>query len=127
MAIFVLVHGAWHGGWCWQRVARRLRAVEQEVYTPSLTGLGEHVHLANVGIGLETHVLDLANLLEFEDLGDVILVGHSYGGTVINGVADRMPARVSRLVYVDAPLPHNGQSLMDALDPETSAWVRSLL
>jgi pimeloyl-ACP methyl ester carboxylesterase len=127
MAIFVLIHGAWHGGWCWQRVARHLRAVGHEVYTPTLTGLGERVHLASPLVGLETHILDISYVLQFEDLSNVILVGHSYGGTVINAVADRMPERVAHLVYVDAPLPHDGQSLLDALDSGTSEWVRSLL
>ncbi len=85
------------------------------------------MHLGSPRVGLDTHILDIRNILEFENLSNVILVGHSYGGTVINAVADRMPERVAHLVYVDAPLPRDGQSVLDALDSETRAWVRSLL
>lgn len=121
MATFVLVHGGGHGGWCYQRVARLLRAEGHEVLTPTLTGLGERVHLLDERVDLERHVTDVANVLRFEDLGDVILVGHSYGGMVITGAADREPGRVGRLVYLDAATPRNGQSLLDVAGPVINA------
>ncbi|HYQ94602.1 MAG TPA: alpha/beta fold hydrolase, partial [Burkholderiales bacterium] len=90
---YVLVHGAWHGGWCWKKVVPALRAAGHEVYTPTLTGLGERAHLANPAIDLATHVADVVNLLEAEELNEVVLLGHSYGGMVVTGVADRAAAR----------------------------------
>src|SRR3954453_21148411 len=102
MATFVLVHGAWHGGWCWRRVAPLLRVAGHAVYTPTLTGLGERAHLLTREVGLETHIRDTVNVLECEELNDVILVGHSYGGIVITGTAERAPERVGHLVYLDA-------------------------
>ena len=93
MATFVLIHGAWHGGWCWKVVAPALRRAGHEVYAPSLTGLGERKHLASPAIDLETHIQDVVGLLEMEDLRDVVLVGHSYGGMVITGAADRAAPR----------------------------------
>jgi pimeloyl-ACP methyl ester carboxylesterase len=113
MARFVLVHGGAHGGWCWHKVAPLLRAAGHEVYTPTLTGLGERIHLRSPETGLDTHVTDVANLLLFEDLADVILVGHSYGGMVTMGVADRLPGRIAELVFLDAAIPRNGQALVD--------------
>ncbi|MCA9648485.1 MAG: alpha/beta hydrolase [Myxococcales bacterium] len=110
MATFVLVHGAFEGGWCWQRVARRLRAKGHEVHTPTLTGCGERAHLLSRDIGLETHVEDVCARLELEDLHDVILVGHSYGGAVVTVVGDRMADRIRRLVYLDAAAPGPGQA-----------------
>lgn len=112
-AVFVLVHGGGHGGWCWGRVAPLLRAAGCAAHTPTLTGLGERSHLLSPDVGLQTHIDDVANLLAYEDLSEVILVGHSYGGMVITGVADRAPARISRLVYLDAAIPHDGESLVD--------------
>ena len=106
MTTYVLVGGAWLGGWCWQRVARRLRDNGHDVYPVTLTGLGERVHLASPQIDLDTHITDVVNLIEFEDLHDVVLLGHSYGGLVVTGVADRVPKRISQLVYLDTtPLP----------------------
>jgi pimeloyl-ACP methyl ester carboxylesterase len=113
MATFVLVHGGSHGGWCYGRVARRLRDAGHEVYAPSLTGLADRKHLLSPGVDLETHITDIVNLMDYEDLKDVVLVGHSYGGMVITGVADRAPGRVGRLVYLDAAHPSNGESLAD--------------
>jgi pimeloyl-ACP methyl ester carboxylesterase len=113
MAPYVLVHGGAHGGWCYQRVARLLRKAGHEVYTPTMTGLGERAHLVNPNIDLTLHVQDIIAVLKYEDLNDVILVGHSYGGMVITGVADRAADRVGRLVYLDAANPVNGQSLVD--------------
>jgi pimeloyl-ACP methyl ester carboxylesterase len=111
---YVLVHGGGHGGWCYQHVARLLRAKGHEVYTPTLTGLGERAHLLSPAIDLDLHITDIVKVLEFEDLQGVILVGHSYGGMVITGVADRVTDRIGHLVYLDAAWPKNGQSLVDA-------------
>jgi pimeloyl-ACP methyl ester carboxylesterase len=96
---YVLVHGAWHGGWCWAKVARLLRDAAQDVYTPTLTGLGERAHLARPEVDLETHIQDVVAVLEREELRQVTLVGHSYGGMVITGVAARAAVRISHLVY----------------------------
>lgn len=113
MAVFVLVHGGGHGGWCYQPVARLLRARGHEVYTPTLTGLGEREHLLSPAVDLDMHITDVVKVLEFEDLHDVILVGHSYGGMVITGVGDRATDRIANMVYLDAAYPMNGQSLVD--------------
>jgi len=113
MKTFVLVHGAWHGGWCWRRVAPLLRAEGHEVFAPTLTGLGERAHLARPETDLNTHITDVTALMEMEDLRDVTLVGHSYGGFVITGVADRAASRLASLVYLDAFVPENGKSLAD--------------
>ena len=114
MSTIVLVHGAWLGGWCWRRVAPPLRAAGHDLYMPTLTGLGERVHLGTPETGLETHILDVVNVLEYEDLDDVVLVGHSYAGLVIAGAADRVPARVAQLVYLAANLPQPGRSLFES-------------
>lgn len=113
MATFVLVHGGGHGGWCYKPVAQRLRALGHEVHAPSLTGLADRHHLMSPAIDLDTHITDIAELLEYEDLADVILVGHSYGGMVITGVADRKPERVAHRVYLDAAYPRDGESLYE--------------
>ncbi len=117
MATYVLVHGGGHGGWCYQRVARLLRAAGHEVHTPTLTGLGERSHLLGPHVDLALHLQDIAAVLEYEDLSDVILVGHSYGGMVITGAADLAAERVGRLVFLDAATPVNGQSLRDVAGP----------
>ncbi len=113
MATFVLVHGAWHGGWCWRKVTPLLRAAGHEAYAPTLTGLGERAHLLSPAIDLDTHIQDVVNVLEYEELTDVILVGHSYAGAVIAGVADRAPARLAHLAYLDAFVPRAGEALFD--------------
>jgi len=113
MSTFVLVHGAYHGGWCWTRVSGRLRAEGHDVHTPTLTGLGERIHLKDFDVRLDTHIVDVANLIEWEDLRDIILVGHSYGGCVITGVAEQAAERIARLVYVDGIVPEDGQSVVD--------------
>ena len=113
MATYVLVHGGAHGGWCYQRVAGLLRSAGHEVHTPTMTGLGERAHLLRPDVDLDTHIADIVAVLEFEDLHEVILVGHSYGGMVITGVADRIPVRVGQLVYLDGALPKNGESLAE--------------
>src|SRR5262245_20014465 len=107
---YVLVHGAWQGGWCWRFVAERLRAEGREVFTPTLTGLGERARLLDKTVNLTTHIEDVCQLLLFEDLTDVVLVGHSYGGMVVSGVADRMPERVRTLIVVDGFVPTDGKS-----------------
>ncbi|ABW12732.1 esterase [Parafrankia sp. EAN1pec] len=117
MATYVLVHGGGHGGWCYQPVARLLRAAGHEVHTPTLSGLGERAHLVSTKIDLDLHIQDVVALLHYENLRDVILVGHSYGGMVITGVADRAADRIGRLVYLDAANPVNGQSLLDVAGP----------
>jgi pimeloyl-ACP methyl ester carboxylesterase len=111
MATFVLVHGGGHGGWCYTRLAARLRAMGHEVHCPTLTGLGERRHLLRAGIDLDTHIEDVVSCLFHEDLHDVYLAGHSYGGMVITGVADRALARVKHLIFLDAAHPRNGESL----------------
>jgi pimeloyl-ACP methyl ester carboxylesterase len=115
MATFVLVHGAWHGSWCWQRVRRKLQAAGHEVFTPTLTGVGDRSHLNSPQVTLETHIKDVENLIRWEDLSDVILVGHSYGGMVVTGVADRLPDRIRALIYLDAFVPDDGDSLISLL------------
>ena len=113
MATYLLVHGAWHGGWCWKRLLPALQGPGIEIYAPTLTGLGERAHLASREVSLETHIRDVLGVIESERLDDVILVGHSYGGVVVTAVADRAPQRISRLVYLDAIVPKAGQSLFD--------------
>jgi pimeloyl-ACP methyl ester carboxylesterase len=113
MATFVLVHGGGHGGWCYRFVARQLRDQGHDVYTPTLTGLAERRHLLSEKVDLNMHITDVVNLLEFEDLRHVILVGHSYGGMVITGVADRATDRIANVFYLDAAYPQNNQSLVD--------------
>lgn len=107
---FVLVHGAWHGGWCWAAVAEALRERGHRVYTPTQTGLGERAHLISKSITLDTFITDIANVIRCEDLDDVVLVGHSFGGNAVSGVADRMPERMRRIVYLDATMLENGQT-----------------
>ncbi|MGE3690997.1 MAG: alpha/beta fold hydrolase [Novosphingobium sp.] len=114
MATYVLVHGAGHGGWCYQRVARLLRAAGHEVYAPSLTGLGERAHLLTPATSLSTHIEDVVRLIEAEDLSQVILAGHSYGGMVITGAADRVNDRVAQLAFLDATIPAQGEALEDS-------------
>jgi pimeloyl-ACP methyl ester carboxylesterase len=114
----VMVHGAWHGGWCWKRVAARLRAGGHDVFTPTLTGLGERVHLAKQRINLDTHLDDILNVLDAEELSNVILVGHSYGGMIVSGIADRAAGKLRSLVYLDAFVPANGKSCVSYLPDE---------
>ena len=116
----VLVHGAWHGGWCYGRVADLLRRSGHRVYTPTLTGLGERSHLLSRSINLSTHIADIVNMIRWEGLEQIILVGHSYGGMVVTGVADAMTDRVSALVYLDAFLPTAGKSFHDILPAEVA-------
>ena len=121
MANFVLVHGAWVGGWCWRDNAKALRKAGHEAYTPTMTGLGERIHLMSPSINLDTHITDIVNVIKHEELSDMVLVGHSYGGMVITGVADMMPDKIAALVYLDAFVPENGQSLVNLLPPAMPA------
>lgn len=121
MATFVLIHGAFRGGWAWQRVRRLLQAEGHEVFAPSLTGAGERAHLCDAAITLETWINDVVALLEAEDLRDVILVGHSQGGVVIAAASERCAARLAHLVYLDAPVPNDGQAAVDLLPAEVRA------
>jgi pimeloyl-ACP methyl ester carboxylesterase len=115
MATFVIVHGAWGGSWGWNKyVVPKLRAKGHDVFAVTLTGLGDRAHLASPDVDLETHIQDVVNVLFYEDLHDVILAGHSYGGNVITGVADRAPERLRRLVYLDAATPTDGKSAADS-------------
>jgi len=107
------VHGAWVAGWCWRPIARPLRAKGHEVYTPTLTGVGERSHLLRAGIDLDTHIKDILNVIKFEELSGIVLCGHSYGGMVVTGVADAVPDKIAALVYLDAFVPENGQALAD--------------
>ena len=118
---FVLVHGAWHGGWCWTRVAERLRARGHRVTTPTLTGLGERAHLMSTDIDLALMTADVINHLWWEDLDDAILVGHSFAGHAITGAADRVPGRITRLVYLDAMVPEGGRAHFDELPEDVVA------
>lgn len=127
MAIFVLVHGGGHGGWCYDRLAARLRAEGHEVHAPTLTGVGERLHEVTPAVGLETHIADIVGLLEAKDLRDVVLVGHSYGGPVITGVADRAGERIARLVYLDAVRPRSGESLADVVGDQAVAPAREAM
>jgi pimeloyl-ACP methyl ester carboxylesterase len=120
MATFVLVHGAWHGSWCWKRVRKTLQTDGHDVFTPTLTGVGERSHLVSPQVTLDTHVADVVNLIRWEELDDVVLCGHSYGGCVITGVADRVPERLRALVYLDAFILESGQGLHDVLPPEVA-------
>jgi pimeloyl-ACP methyl ester carboxylesterase len=124
MATLLVAHGAWSAGWAWKKMRPLLRARGHEIFTPTYTGLGERVHLASPHVDLETHIADLLGVLQFEDLREVVLIGHSYGGMVATGVADRAPERVAQLVYVDAFVPHDGQCLFDLLGAESSARMR---
>lgn len=115
MTCFVLVHGAWYGSWCWTRVRSALQANGHDVFTPTLTGVGERSHLLTRDVTLETHILDVVNLIRWEDLSEVVLCGHSYGGCVISGVADRVPERIRSLVYLDAFVLENGENQLQHL------------
>ncbi|HEU0115176.1 MAG TPA: alpha/beta hydrolase [Thermomicrobiales bacterium] len=124
MATFVLVPGAWLGGWAWRDVADRLRALGHRVYPVTLTGLGERVHLATPAVDLDTHVADVVNLMAFEDLSDVVLVGHSYAGEVVESAADRAPERIAQVVYVDSGPLGDGVALLDTYSPQGQQAVR---
>jgi len=114
---FVLVHGAWHGGWCWVRVAERLQAQGHAVYRPTMTGLGERTHLMSANINLATHITDIVNVFNYERLTDVVLCGHSYGGMIISGVAEQVAPAIASIVFLDAFLPNDGDSVVATTSP----------
>jgi pimeloyl-ACP methyl ester carboxylesterase len=122
---FVLVHGAWHGGWCWMRLTELLQAVGHTVYTPTLTGLGDRAHLAHPDVDLALHVQDVVAFLETDELSRVVLVGHSYAGMVVSSVAAKAASRLSHVVYLDAFVPENGQSLFDLLPADRADAMRA--
>ena len=129
MATYLICHGAWSAGWAWKKVRPLLRAAGHEVFTPTYTGLGERAHLAHPRVDLETHIADVLAVIEYEDLRDFVLVGHSYGGMVATGVADRVADRIRHLVYLDAFVPAPGQSLDDLTgtpmpDQRVEGWLR---
>ncbi len=116
---FVLVHGTWHGGWMWQKLSPLLRAAGHRVFTPTCTGLGERSHLMAPDVDLDTHIQDIVNVIEFEELDRVVLIGHSFSGITITGVADRLRDRMDHLVYFDALVPHAERPAAIMPDPET--------
>jgi pimeloyl-ACP methyl ester carboxylesterase len=118
---FVLIHGSWHGGWCWRRVADLLRAKGHRVFTPTLTGVGERSHLLSRDINLDTHIADIVNVFRWEDLREVCLVVHSYGGWPGSGALEQIHDRVAAIVFLDAHLPDDGQCWMDLANPQTRA------
>ncbi len=125
MSTFVLVHGSWHGGWCWKKLMPKLVEQGHVCVAPTLSGMGERFHIASRGMGLSVHIQDIINLLEFEDLNDAILVGHSYSGMVITGVAERS-SRVNKLVYFDAIVPEHGQSMFSLMSGLEDQFNRSV-
>ncbi len=120
MADIVVAHGAWSAGWAWKKMRPLMAARGHVLWTPTYTGLGERAHLARPDVNLSTHIADVVGVLEMEDLTDVVLIGHSYGGMVATGVADRVPGRLQRVIYLDAFVPEDGQSLasLTGQDPE---------
>lgn len=122
MATFVLVHGSFHGGWCWKKIAPKLRANSHTVYTPTMTGLGDRSHLAHPRAGLNLNIDDVVQQIEYEDLEEIILVGHSYGGLVISGVAEKCAERIAHMVYLDGYLPDHDQSAWDITPDVKEPW-----
>src|SRR4029077_8853309 len=114
---FLLCHGAWGGGWSWKKMRPLMQAAGHRLLTPTYTGLGERAHLANPAIDLESHIQDILNVISYEDLGDIVLLGHSYGGMVATGVADRAREKIVQRIYLDAFVPRDGQSLFDLNEP----------
>jgi pimeloyl-ACP methyl ester carboxylesterase len=123
---FVLVHGAWGGGWVWRRVADLLEMRGHKVFAPTMTGLGERSHLLDSKVNLATHVTDVRNVIRWEGLGDIVLVGHSYGGMVITGVAEQIPNAIRSIVFVDADFPQHGQAVVDLAPPSFRDLIRGL-
>jgi pimeloyl-ACP methyl ester carboxylesterase len=124
VATFVLVHGAWHGAWCWRRVAKLLIARGHDVFAPTLTGLCERSHLLSPSIDLDTHIADVSNLIKWGGLENVVLVGHSYGGMVVSGAAEKSEKAISSIVMLDAFYPEDGQCLVDMVAPITGDAMR---
>lgn len=126
MTTFILVHGAWGGGWQWGGVARLLREAGHDVFIPTFTGCGERGHLMAPDVTLETHIQDIIGVMDYEMLDDVALVGHSYAGMVVTGVADRLPERLRALIYIDAALPKDGEAMLDIVSAERKKTVMGL-
>ena len=124
---YVLIHGAWHGGWCWRRVADRLTAKGHKVFTPTLTGLGERSHLLAKGIDVSTHVTDVVNVVKWEGLKDICLVGHSYGGMPISVAAEALEGRIASFVFLDAFVPENGETPLDLVPPARADEIRAAI
>jgi len=127
LAVFVLVHPAWFGGWCWKKLVPLLEEQGHIVHTPTLTGLGERSHLAHPGIVMQTHIDDVTSVLTYDDLREVILAGTSSSGAVISGVADRARERISHLVYMDAFVPDDGQAVFDLIPPQRRPAMEALV
>jgi pimeloyl-ACP methyl ester carboxylesterase len=121
---FVLVHGAWHGGWCWRPVSDLLEKKGYKVFAPTLTGLADRSHLLEAKINVSTHIADIANLIKWEDLNNIILVGHSYGGFVISGVAEQLHDKIGSIVYLDAFVPNDGDSLVSIASPQFQNFIK---
>ena len=126
MAVFVVAHGAWSSAWAWKKMRPLLRAGGHEIWTPTYTGLGERAHLASPAVDLDTHIKDVIGVLEMDDLTDVVLIVHSYGGMVATGVADRARDRIAQVVYLDAFVPKDGQSVFDLQDAAARDHMREL-
>jgi len=124
--VFVIVHGAWGGSWAFRKVDSLMTEKSCVVYRPCLTGQGERVHLASAAVNLTTHIQDVVNTILFEELRDIILVGHSYGGMVISGVADRVPERIRKLIYLDAMVPNDGENVMGLMDPKGEGLTKMI-
>lgn len=123
--VFVIVHGAWGGSWAFKKVDSLLTEKGAIVYRPSMTGLGERIHLADTNISLKTHINDIVNMLVFEDLHNIILLGHSYGGMVVTGVADSLPGRIKKIIYLDAFVPSDGESLV-SISGSGGEWIKNI-
>jgi len=126
VAVFVVAHGAWSAAWAWKKMRPLLRAAGHELWTPTYTGLGERAHLGSPELDLDTHIQDVVGVLDMEDLRDVVLIGHSYGGMVATGVADRAGQRIAQVIYLDAFVPKDGQSLFDLQPAEVRDRMREL-
>jgi len=126
VAVFVVAHGAWSSAWAWKKMRPLLRSAGHEIWTPTYTGLGERAHLASPAVDLDTHIKDVIGVLEMEDLSDVVLIGHSYGGMVATGVADRARDRIAQVIYLDAFAPKDGQSVFDLQDAQTRERMREV-
>ena len=124
---FVLVHGAWHGGWCWRRVSDLLEKKGHKVFSPTMTGLGACSHLLSKDLNLTTHFTDIVNFIKWEDLSDIVLVGHSYGGYIISGVAERVGDKVSSIVFLDAFVPENGESIEASASQQVKEAIAAAL
>jgi pimeloyl-ACP methyl ester carboxylesterase len=124
---FVLVHGAWHGGWCWRRVADLLEAKGHKVYAPTLTGVGDRAHLLDARTDLSTHIADIVNLIKWEGLAGIVLCGHSYGGFVVSGVAEQAADKIHSIVFLDAFLPQDGERMVDVTSPHSRALMEPLI